>query len=166
MAFANGDGETRFLFLFLTFLFFFSLAEEARRCVDVHVHRVYIEDTYVRSISMYEVSVLLLYYNKQYLPRAVSSSKYVGRICMTTIKDTRTLFLRREMRELHAYVYVCMYPQPQQQQQQPTASSTCDMESTSSCTVDVVAELLCPMVCTMHAVENCLSKLQNAEFCR
>ena len=60
----RGWGNT-FLFLFLTFfLFFCSLAEEARSCVDVHVHRVYIEDTYVRSISMYEVSVLLLlYYN-------------------------------------------------------------------------------------------------------
>ena len=63
MAFANGDGQTRFFSFFL----FCSLAEEARRCVDVHVHRVYsffiiqyIEDTYVRSISMYEVSVPLL----------------------------------------------------------------------------------------------------------
>ena len=136
MAFANGDGETRFFFLFYRF-FLCSLAEEARKCVDVHLHRVYIEDTYVRSISMYEVSVLLLlYYNKQYLPRAVSSPKYVGWICMTTIKDTRTLFLRGEMRELYVYVYVCMYPQ---QQQQPTASCTCDMESSSSCTVNVVA---------------------------
>ena len=71
------------------FYFFIScfLAEKARRSVDVHVHRVYIEDTYVRSINMYEVSVLLLlYYNRQYLPRAVSSPKHVGWICMTTIK--------------------------------------------------------------------------------
>ena len=101
MAFANVDGETRF------FLFFRSLAEKARRCVDVRVHWVYIEDTYVRSISMYEVSVLLLlYHNKQHLPRAVSSPKYVGWICMTTIKGTRTLFLRKEMRELYVQ-YTC-----------------------------------------------------------
>ena len=122
---------------------------------------------HVRSISMYQVSVLLLlYYSKQYLPQAVSSPKYVGWIRMTTIRDTRTFFLRRKMRKLHVYVHVCMYPQQQQQQQQqPTASSTCDMEISSSYTVNVVAELL--WFVPLHAVENCrVSKLHNAEFCR
>ena len=46
----TGMGKHVF-FLCLAF-FFCSLAEEARRCVDVHVHRVYIEDTYERSISV------------------------------------------------------------------------------------------------------------------
>ena len=79
---------------------------------------------------------------------------------MTTIKDTRMLFWRREMRELYVYLYVCMYPQ-QQQQQQPTASTTCDMERGSSCTVNFVAELL--WFVPLHAVENCLlSKLPDA----
>ena len=109
MAFANGDGETRFFFLFITF-FFCSLAEEARRCVDVHVHRVYIEDTYVRRISTYEVSVLLLlYYNKQYLPRAESSSKYVGWICMTNHYQRYTYAFFAERDERAVRIRVRMY---------------------------------------------------------
>ena len=132
-----------------------------RRCTHasgIHRRHVCTKYQYVRSIS----ATAAVLQQTVLLPRAVSSPKYVGWICMTTFKNTRTLYLRREMRELYVYVYVCMYPQ---QQQQPTASSTCDMKSSSSCTVNVVAELL--WFVPLHAVENCrLSKLQNAEFCR
>ena len=128
MAFANGDGETRFFFSFFNFFFFCSLAEEARRCVDLHVHRVYIEDTYVRSISMYEVSVC---------------TKYQYYCCCTTINSTY-----HELWAVRSMWVGCAWPLSKIHvrffcgERWESCTYTCDMESSSSCTVNVVAELL------------------------